>query len=151
MSDIIGNVTVIDTSQKSWNTTPARLINTRQHRMMATPEASTKLDAAQRVQSAVYDAVAGHLVRHPSKPWIAPGGAGRDSILKWLTRERKTRPEWQTTTVAVLRGAARDAFEATQRWDMHQQELAETVLAEHDAEERIRRGEGPPSQHHRRR
>ena len=136
-------MTILDTSRKSWNTTPARLIHTSQHRVVATPEKSIRLDTAQLVQSSVYDAVAEHLLRHPSKPWIAHGASKRDSILKWLTRERRARPGWQGEAVAVLRGAARDTFEATKRWDEHQQELAETVLAEHKAEERIRRGEAP--------
>ena len=43
--------------------------------------------------------------------------------------------------MAVLRGAARDAFEATGRWDAHQEELTQTVLQEQEAEGKIRRGE----------
>ena len=82
-------------------------------------------------------------MRHPGKAWIVPGGTGRDSVLKWLTRERRARTRWQTESVAVLRGAARDAVEARNRWDEHQQALAEIVLREHEAEERIRRGESP--------
>ena len=136
-------MTILDTSRKSWDKTPPRLIHTSGHRMVSTPDTSIRLDAAQRVRSSVYDAVAEHLARHPSKPWIAHGATGRDSVLKWLTRERRARPEWQGEAVAVLRGAARDAFEATERWDGHQRELAGTVLREHEAEARISRGEAP--------
>ena len=95
-------MTILDTSRKSWNTTPPRLIHTSQHRVVATPETSIRLDAAQLVQSSVSDAVAAHLARHPSKPWIAHGASGRDSILKWLTRERRAQPGLQGEAVAVL-------------------------------------------------
>ena len=136
-------MTILDTSQKNWDTTPKRVIHTTQHRVRATPKTSVRLDTAQRVQSVVYDAVAEHLRQHPCTPWIARSGTGQGSILKWLTRERQKHPGWQTETVAVLRGAARDAFEATGRWDTHQEELARTVLQEQEAENKIRRGEAP--------
>ena len=75
------------------------------------------------------------VTHHPCKLWIATGESRRDSILKWLTRERKTRPAWQTESVAVLRGAAHDAFEATKRWDEHEEELAQSMLREQEAED----------------
>ena len=74
---------------------------------------------------------------------MARGGSGHDSILKWLTRERHARPQWQTETVAVLRGAARDAYEVTKRWNEHQEELTQSVLREQEAEDEIRSGKIP--------
>ena len=136
-------MTVLDTSRKHWDTTPDRLIHTTRHRVAPTPGTGARVDAAQRVQSSVYDVVAEHLVHHPCKLWMATGKSRSDSVLKWLTRERKTRPDWQSETVAVVRGAARDAFEATRRWDEHQHELARSVLREQDAEDAIRNGKAP--------
>ena len=136
-------MTVLDTSRKHWDTTPDRLIHTTRHRVAPTPGTGVRVDAAQRVQSSVYDVVAEHLVHHPCKLWMATGKSRSDSVLKWLTRERKTRPDWQSETVAVVRGAARDAFEATRRWDEHQHELARSVLREQDAEDAIRNGKAP--------
>ena len=69
---MIANMTVLEPSRTAWNTTLPRLIHTSQHRVVATAETSIGLDAAQRIQNSVYEAVAEHLARHPSKPcWIA--------------------------------------------------------------------------------
>ena len=59
-------MTVLDTSQQHWNTTPERLIHTSCHEVAGTPKLAVRIDAAQRVQSEVYDAVAeqGFVVDH---------------------------------------------------------------------------------------
>ena len=127
-------------SWKSWNSTLAPS-STRADTGWCDAGGEIRVDPAQRVQNCVYDTVAEQLARHPCKPWIAHGASRRDRIVKWLSKEHRTRPEWQSEAAAVLRGAARDAFEATQRWDEHQQELAKTVRREREGEEGIRRAE----------
>ena len=136
-------MTILDTARKYWNMTPKKVVTTQIHRLVYDLEAAQRLHAAQGFQSEVYDAVAEHLRHHPNKPWIATANSGKDSILKWLTREKDARHGWGEHSVHVLRGAARDAFEATRRWDEHQQALAESVLKEQEAEEQIRLGKAP--------
>ena len=53
---MIGNVAVLDTSRRSWQTAPERLIHTSQHRVVL-PEASIGIGSAQRVHGTVHEAV----------------------------------------------------------------------------------------------
>ena len=130
---------LLDPSARRWDVTPKRRIVTTSHRIAFDPELGARVTAAQAVQSAVYDATLEHLDRHGPVPWIVPAG-GADSVLKWLTRERRQHPEW---SLALARGAAQQAWMAWSRWDEGQQALAEQWATEFDQEELVRAGQAP--------
>ena len=132
-------MTILDPSARRWDVTPKRRIVTTSHRIAFDPELGARVTAAQAVQSAVYDATLEHLDRHGPVPWIVPAG-GADSVLKWLTRERRQHPEW---SLALARGAAQQAWMAWSRWDEGQQALAEQWATEFDQEELVRASQAP--------
>lgn len=109
-------MTILDPSARRWDVTPKRRIVTTSHRIAFDPELGARVTAAQAVQSAVYDATLEHLDRHGPVPWIVPAG-GADSVLKWLTRERRRHPDWQGMPLVAARGAAQQAWMAWTRWE----------------------------------
>ena len=135
-------MTLLNPSARRWDATPKRRIVTTIHRIAFDAELGSRVAAAQTVQSAVYDATVEHLDRHGHKPWQVPSG-GPDSVLKWLTRERRRHPNWQRMPLVVARGAAQQAWMAWSRWDEGQQAHAEQCLEEHAREDRVRAGDAP--------
>ena len=135
-------MTILDPSARRWDVTPKRRIVTTRHRLVFDPGFGARIAAAQTVQNAVYDTTLEHLDRHGPMPWQVPAD-GPDSVLKWLTRERRRHPGWSAVALVVARGAAQQAWLAWTRWDVAKQALAEQWLAEHAHEEAIRSGKGP--------
>ena len=83
-------MTILNPSARCWDATPKRRIVTTIHRIAFDAGLGSRVAAAQAVQSAVYDATLAHLDRHGHKRWQVPSD-GPDSVLKWLTRERRKR------------------------------------------------------------
>ena len=136
-------MTILDTRAKRWDQTPTRRIATTIHRLRPAPGLGERIERCQQVQSAVYDTTIEHLLRHRGKRWMVSGALDGDSVLKWLTRERHRHPDWAEVPVDVARGAARQAYEAFQRWDEHQQAKALGVLDEQAREDAVREGASP--------
>ena len=88
-------MTILDTAARRWDQTPKRIIVTIKLRLEHSPETARLIHEQQLLQSSVYDAVIEHLEHHPRKPWMVSAKDRRDSLLKWLTGERRTRPHWQ--------------------------------------------------------
>ena len=100
-------MTILDPSTRRWDVTPKRRIVTTSHRIAFDSELGSKVAAAQAVQSTVYDATLEHLDRHGPKPWMVPSG-GPDSVLKWLTRERRQHSDNEPRRCMALRAPSAD-------------------------------------------
>ena len=135
-------MTILAPSSGRWDQTPKRRIVTTRHRLVFDPGLGARAAAAQAVQSAVYDATLDHLDRHGPMRWQMRAG-GSDSVLKWLTRERRRHARWRQVPLIVARGAAQQAWLAWTRWDAGQQALAEQWLEEYAHEEAVRSGAKP--------